>query len=102
MIYDHRTYKCKPGTINKQLAQYKELGYEAQVRNLGKPLVYAATEIGDVNCYIHIWVYDDIADRAAKRAKLMADPDWLAYLAASAESGYLISQENIILKPTGL
>ena len=48
MIYDHRTYKCRPGTINKQLAQYKELGYEAQVRNLGKPLVYAATEIGDV------------------------------------------------------
>jgi hypothetical protein len=97
MIFDHRTYTCRPGTINKQIALYQSSGWEAQTRNLGQPLLYAVTETGDVNAYVHVWVYEDAADRQSKRAALMADPDWLAYLALSAEAGYLISQANTIL-----
>ena len=70
MIYDHRTYICHPGTIKKQLALYGEFGREAQIRNLGKPLLFAATETGNVNSYIHIWAYQDAADRAKKRATM--------------------------------
>jgi len=80
MIYDHRSYICHPGTIKKQLALYEEYGRTAQIRNLGKPLLFAATETGDVNSYIHIWVYEDAADRAKKRAAMQADPDWMNYL----------------------
>ena len=97
MIFDHRTYTCRPGTINKQLALYQASGWEPQTRNLGQPLLYAVTETGDVNAYVHVWVYEDAADRQRKRAALMADPDWLAYLERSAEAGYLMSQENSIL-----
>jgi hypothetical protein len=42
------------------------------------------------------------ADRAAKRANMKADPDWLAYLAKRAEVSYLIEQENNILVATSL
>jgi hypothetical protein len=99
LIYDHRTYRVKPGTIKKQTKLYHENGYAAQVRHLGEPLMYATTETGDVNSYVHIWVYDSAADREIKRAAMQADPDWQRYLKLSAEAGYLIEQVNCILTP---
>ncbi|MCG6903657.1 MAG: NIPSNAP family protein, partial [Rhodobacter sp.] len=99
MIYDHRTYSCHPGKIRSQLALYHEFGWPAQTRHLGQPVVFAATETGDVNSYVHIWVYKDAADRAEKRAGMMADPDWIDYLRRSSEAGYLLSQKNAILTP---
>ena len=99
MIYDHRTYTCRPGTIKKHMSLYQEHGWAAQSKHLGYPAVYGNVETGDVNSYIHIWVYKDAADRAAKRAAMAADPDWQTYLKKSAEAGYLISQVNTILTP---
>lgn len=99
MLYDHRTYICRPGTIKKHLALYAAHGYAAQLRNLGTPLMFAQTETGDVNSFVHIWPYADAADRAERRARLMADPDWQTYLAKSAEAGYLVSQINKLMVP---
>jgi ABC-type proline/glycine betaine transport system substrate-binding protein len=99
MIYDHRTYTCRPGTIKKQIALYAEYGYATQVRILGAPVMYAQTETGDVNAFVHIWSYENAADRESRRAQMAADPDWQTYLAKSAEAGYLISQTNKILMP---
>ncbi|KFB09218.1 NIPSNAP family protein [Nitratireductor basaltis] len=100
MLYDHRTYVCRPGTIKKHLALYEQHGWPVQRKHLGEPLLYAATETGDVNSYVHIWVYESAGDRESKRAKLQADPAWQNYLKLSAEAGYLISQNNKLLKPT--
>ena len=97
MIFDHRTYTCRPGTIIKHLALYEASGWEPQSRHLGQPILYAATETGNVNSYVHVWVYESAADRSQKRAKLQADPEWQAFLALSAEAGNLISQETKIL-----
>ena len=102
MILDKRTYTCRPGTIKAHVELYKEFGYAAQTKHLGKPVVWATTEVGDVNSYVHIWAYKDIADRAAKRAAMWADPDWLNYTKKSAELGALISQTNEILVVTDL
>lgn len=99
MLFDHRTYICRAGTIKLHLALYEEHGFAAQSRYLGKPLLYAATETGDVNSYVHVWVYKDAGDREAKRAALLADPDWQAYLKKSREAGYLISQVNNLMTP---
>ncbi len=99
MIYDHRTYVCRPGTLKAHLALYEEFGWPVQRRHLGEPVLYATTETGDVNSYVHVWAYADAADRARKRAAMQADPDWQAYLQRSAEAGYLVRQENKILTP---
>lgn len=99
MIYDHRTYTCRPGTIASHLKLYQEHGWPVQTRHLGQPAIYARTETGDVNSYVHVWVYDSPADRAAKRAALAADPEWAAYLRLSAEAGNLVSQKNTLLTP---
>ena len=76
MLLDHRTYTLRPGTIKKHLALYEKLGKEPQSRHLGNPLAYLTTETGNVNQYVHIWVYADAADRAKKRAAMQADLDW--------------------------
>lgn len=99
MIYDHRTYVCRPGTIKKHLALYGEFGYPAQRRILGTPLLYGQVETGDVNSFVHIWPYRDATDRAERRRQLAGDADWQAYLTKSAAAGYLISQTNKILTP---
>lgn len=99
MILDHRTYVCRPGAIRKQLALYEAHGWAPQRRHLGDPVLYAVTESGDVNAYVHVWAYADAADRAAKRAAMQADPEWTAYLERSAEAGWLVSQTTAILTP---
>ena len=97
MLFDHRTYTCKPGTIAKQMALYEEHGMAAQQRHLGKPIFYAITETGVVNSYVHIWAYKDAADRATRRAAMQADSDWHAFLKISVEAGYLVSQQNNLM-----
>ncbi|MCB1834452.1 MAG: NIPSNAP family protein [Geminicoccaceae bacterium] len=101
MIFDHRTYTCRPGTLAKHMALYQEHGLAAQKRHLGEPVFYATTETGDVNSYIHVWAYENAGDREAKRAAMEADPDWQNYKKLSAEAGYLIRQENRLMIPTG-
>ena len=97
MIFDHRTYTCKPGAIKAHIDLYEKLGYAAQSKHLGKPVLYGTTEVGDVNTYVHVWAYKDLAERTAKRAGLWTDPDWLAYVKKSGELGALIKQTNMIL-----
>ena len=99
MLLDVRTYTCKPGTIKAHLDLYEKMGKEPQTRNLGQPLAYLATETGNPNQYVHIWVYDNAGDREAKRAAMWADPDWIAYTQASAELGALEAQENKLMVP---
>ena len=99
MLLDVRTYTCRPGTIKRHLALYAEMGKEPQVRNLGQPLAYLTCETGDPNQYVHIWVYENAADREKKRAAMAADPDWQAFLKKSAELGALVKQENKLMTP---
>lgn len=99
MLLDVRTYRCRPGTINKHLALYEEMGKAPQFRCLGEPLAYLKTETGNPNEYVHIWVYENAGDREAKRATLWSDPEWLAYTQESAKLGALESQENKLMLP---
>jgi hypothetical protein len=101
MLLDHRTYICRPGTLKRHLALYEEHGWAVQKRHLGMPLAYLTTETGDVNSYVHIWMYEDAADRARRRAAMQADPDWATYLQISADAGYLLKQENKLMTPVG-
>ena len=97
MIFDMRTYVCRPGTINAHLKLYEEYGKAPQTKHLGQPVFYAVTETGLVNSFVHIWAYDDAGDRTKKRAAMMADPDWQGYLKKSSELGALIQQNNSIM-----
>lgn len=99
MLLDVRTYTCRPSTIKKHLALYEKMGLKPQSRHLGQPFAYLTTETGNVNQYIHIWIYEDAADRAKRRAAMWADPEWIAYTEESAKLGALESQENRLMTP---
>ena len=76
MIIDHRVYRALPGRLPAQLELYGKLGYPVQLRYMGEPLCYAVVETGELNTFMHIWVYENAADREDKRARMAADPDW--------------------------
>ena len=99
MLIDHRTYTVRPGSMGAQMALYEKYGMTAQKRHLGEPLIYLITESGEINTYIHAWIYKDAADRAAKRAAMQADPEWQEFMKRNAEAGYLLAQRNNLMTP---
>jgi len=99
MLFDVRTYTCAPGTLPKQLELYEKEGMPVQTKHLGEPYFYGVVETGLVNSYLHIWAYEDAADRETRRKAMQADPAWQAYLAKSREAGWLIRQENQLMTP---
>ena len=66
--------------------------------DVGFPIVGARAQFF-MNQIVHIWVYEDAADRAKRRAAMQADPDWQAYLKKSAEAGYLENQVTKLMLP---
>ncbi|MBL8673480.1 MAG: NIPSNAP family protein [Rhodospirillales bacterium] len=97
MIFDHRTYELHPGKLKDFLALYQNEGYPVQTRHLGKPFAWFTTEVGNVNEIVHIWAYEDVADRARRRAAMQADPAWQAYLAKTA--GIFKTMNNKLVVP---
>ena len=99
MLLDHRTYRVKPGKLAAHLEIYQKHGMAVQTKHLGQPLAYLITETGEINTYVHIWVYEDAGDRAKKRAAMQADPEWQNYLKVNREAGYLENQVTKLMIP---
>lgn len=100
MIVDLRIYTVRPGKLAEFLKAYEETGWPIQLRHLRRCLGYYSTVEGPLNQVVHMWEYEDQADRERRRNAMAADPDWQAYLKKSADLGLLIAQENRILRPT--
>lgn len=99
MLIDHRTYRVRPGTAQAYLDLYEQYGFEAQTRHLGKPIAYMFSESGEMNTLVHIWAYENAADREKRRAAMMADPDWQNYLKKNREAALLESQVTKLMIP---
>src|ERR1700716_1847039 len=99
MLLDHRTYTVRAGWLRKQMALYEKHGLAVQKRHFGEPLAWLVGGTGGANSYVHIGVYEDAADRSRRRAAMMADPEWQAYLEKNAEAGYLLKQESKLMSP---
>ena len=80
MIYEMRTYRMKVGSVPAYLTLVAEEGIEVQKAHLGELVGYFSSEIGPLNEIVHVWAYADLADRAARRARLAADPRWQEFL----------------------
>ena len=100
MLLDHRTY-----TVRRRARCASRLRFTKNTDSLCRSATLAirwrgsSAETGDVNSYVHIWVYDDAEDRNRKRAAMNADPEWQAYIEMNAEAGYLLSQESKLMSP---
>ena len=97
MIVEERIYTLQPGKVPEYLKLYESEGMAIQVPILGHMVGYYSTEIGTLNQIIHMWGYQDLADRTRRRAELMADQRWQAYVAKIRPM--IVTQESKILTP---
>lgn len=75
MIFEWRSYRFAPGRAMEYLATFEREGLSLVTRHLPM-LGYWLTECGELNTLHHLWVYEDLADRAARRVRLAADSEW--------------------------
>ena len=80
MLVEQRTYTTVAGRINDYLALYEAEGLAIQKPILGRMVGYYRTELGPLNQVVHMWAYKDLNERGERRAKLMADKGWQAYI----------------------
>jgi hypothetical protein len=99
VLIDHRTYTVKPGCMQAHLDIYEQYGLATQTKHLGQPLAYMFAESGELNTIVHIWAYENAADREKRRAAMQADPEWHVYLKKNREAGYLVSQVTKLMTP---
>ncbi|MGB3067038.1 MAG: NIPSNAP family protein [Ottowia sp.] len=97
MIVEERTYTTHPGQWRAYLALYEAEGMAIQKRILGRMVGYYHTDIGELNQIVHLWAYTDLNERAERRARLMEDPGFRAYVAKMMPM--LQSQSSRILQP---
>ena len=96
-LYELRWYRAYPGRLGEWLSLATGVlpTREKYSRNVG----YWQTEVSQLNEGVHLWVYKDLNERAAVRAKVMHDPAWQTFL--SKAQPLLQQQEAVVLVPTG-
>ncbi len=98
MIVEERTYQLHVGKVPEYLKLYGEEGRAIQEPILGHMVGwFTASDIGDLNRIVQLWAYEDLADRAARRAKMGADPSWQAFVRKLQP--LIASQHSRILTP---
>jgi hypothetical protein len=99
VLVDLRTYRVMPGRVPAQLDLYGKLGYPVQLRYMGEPLCYLVGESGQLNTFVHAWVYENAGDREAKRAQMGQDPDWKHFLSENGKAGNIVEQTTSLMTP---
>jgi NIPSNAP len=98
VIVEMREYTLHPGKVPEYLKLYEQEGLAIQRRILGRMVGYYSTEVGpSINQIIHLWAYDSLDDRIARRRQLQADPGWQAYVQRIRPM--IVAQTNRILNP---
>ena len=102
MIYELRNYRCHPGKLDAVLQRFEGPTLAIWRRMGFRPLGFwtARSEDGaDLLVYIVAW--DSAAEREAKWAEFLADPDWKAARTASETDGPLLASfATTVLTPT--
>lgn len=98
MLVEQRTYELHPGTLHQFLHAYEAEGLALQSAALGQLLGYFTSEVGELNCVVHLWGFDSYEDRQRRRAELSANPAWRAFLQKTVSA--VKTQRNQFLTPT--
>jgi hypothetical protein len=94
-IFELRTYTVIVGKMAQVVELYKTQGWPALARHPEKLVGYFTGDIGALNQLVHLWKFDDDADRRAFWAGVFADGDFMAF--AAQLRPLLAAQENKLL-----
>lgn len=97
MIIEERDYQLVPGKVPDYLKRYEAEGLAIQRPILGNLIGYFYTDMGELNRIVHMWGYDNYAERERRRAELAKSEAWQAYI--KTVQPFLIEQKTRILLP---
>lgn len=97
MIVEMRTYTIVAGGTARYMKLYEEEGFKIQGPALGNLVGWYFTEFGALNQIVHMWGYDNFAERERRRAELAQRDDWKAFLGKVMP--LILKQENKIMTP---
>jgi hypothetical protein len=94
-LYELRWYRTQAGKAPEWLGHFKAILplREKYTRRVG----LWQTEVGQLNEVVHLWVYRDLNERAAARAKLGQDPEWQAFVGKATP--LLAHMQSVVLVP---
>jgi len=97
-VYEMRTYTLHVGKMAEAVKLYTELGYPAiQKGGQDKKLIgYFQVDTGTINQLVHLWKFDDDADRRAHWALVYSNKDFIEGFAVRFRP-LLVSQEVKLL-----
>jgi NIPSNAP len=94
-LYELRTYTVTVGKMADVVALYQEQGWPALARHPDRLVGYFTGDVGAMNQLVHLWKFDDDADRRAFWAGVFGDAEFMAF--AARLRPLLQSQENKLL-----
>ena len=94
-LYELRWYRAQVGRLGEWLNLAK--GVLPSREKYSRNVCYWQTEAGQLNEVVHLWVYRDLNDRAAARAKMAQEPEWQAFLGKSTP--LLANMQSVVLLP---
>ncbi len=97
-LYELRTYTLYVGKLDEAVKHYQELGWPAmQKGGYDKKLVgYFTPDVGSLNKLVHLWKFDDDADRRNHWDRLFKDDDFMAF--AKKIRPLILTQENQLMQ----
>ncbi len=99
MIYELRTYTLHPGKAPEFIQYAGGIAMPIRGDRYGRLAGYWSTDVGTLNQVVHLWAYDDLADRTRAREELSKNPRWNAEYVPKIRP-LLLKQENKIMIPT--
>ena len=80
-IYELRTYDVVVGKMSEVVHLYQTLGWPALSRHPPRLVGYLTGDVGALNQLVHLWKFEDDADRRAFWAGIYADAEFMAFAA---------------------
>jgi len=94
-LYELRTYTVIVGKMSEVTDLYTREGWPAIARHPPRLVGYFTGDIGALNQLVHLWKFEDDADRRAFWKGIFSDPAFMAF--AGKLRPLLLSQENKLL-----
>lgn len=99
-LVDLRVYTIRLRRMAEFVDIFDRLAMPVQLRHLGRPLGIYTSAVGPLNQFVHLWGFDNMGAFEAAHAARDQDPDWPAYLQASAD--LIVAQETCLIRSAAM
>jgi hypothetical protein len=94
-LYELRTYTLYVGKLGEVVELYDAEGWPALQKYQNKLVGYFTGDVGSLNQLVHLWKFEDDADRRRHWAAVFADAEFMAF--AKKLRPLIQTQENKLL-----